>query len=139
MSIHFLHAALHAAVGCTVAPSRDGIMLTQPGGSQHDLVTCRSDEGALLALLDALAGALRARGAVAAATPAPVVVPAPVMPLAFTSALPVANVEVPPDIVIAGGKVTEVKKVEAPSWEAPKVDPPAPVAVAVKRRTKVTK
>ena len=27
------------------------------------------------------------------------------MPLAFTSALPVEHVEVPPDIVIAGGKV----------------------------------
>lgn len=134
MSIHLLHAALHAAVGCTVAPSRDGIMLTQPGGSQHDLVTCRSDEGALLALLDALTGALRARGAVAAAMPAPVVVPAPAMPLAFTSALPVDNIEAPPDVVIFGGKVANVTKVDAPKWEAPKVDPPAPVPSAVKRR-----
>ena len=134
MSIHLLHAALHAAVGCTVAPSRDGIMLTQPGGSQHDLVTCRSDEGALLALLDALAAALRARGAVAAAMPAPVVVPAPAMPLAFTSALPVDNIETPPDVVIFGGKVADVVKVDAPKWEAPKVEPPAPVPSAVKRR-----
>lgn len=134
MSIHLLHAALHAAVGCTVAPSRDGILLTQPGGSQHDLVTCHSDEGGLLALLDALAGALRARGAVAAALPAPLISAAPVMPLAFTSALPVANVEVPPDIVIAGGKVTQVKKVEQPKWV--EVEQPAPVPVAVKRRAK---
>jgi hypothetical protein len=54
------------------------------------------------------------------------------MPLAFTSALPVDNIEAPPDTVIHGGKVTQVQKVDAPSWEAPKVEV---VNVAVKRRT----
>lgn len=55
------------------------------------------------------------------------------MPLAFTSALPVDNIEAPPDTIIHGGKVTQVQKVDAPAWEAPKVEP---VAVAVKRRGK---
>ena len=116
-------------------PASDLVLVGLPVGAAQG----RWIEGAeptARVLLDALAGALRARGAVAAAMPAPVVVPAPVMPLAFTSALPVGNVEVPPDIVIAGGKVTEVKKVDVPSWEAPKVEQPAPVAGAVKRRAK---
>jgi hypothetical protein len=56
------------------------------------------------------------------------------MPLAFTSALPVDNIEAPPDTVIHGGKVTQVQKVDAPSWEAP-----AAVPVAVKRRAKGAK
>jgi hypothetical protein len=55
------------------------------------------------------------------------------MPLAFTSALPVDFIDVPPDTIIHGGKVTQVQKVDAPKWEAPKVEP---VAVAVKRRGK---
>lgn len=133
MSVALLSSALHALVGCRLSPSRDGILIASPGGSTYDLVTVRSDEGELLAAVDALAAALRARGAIAAATPAPVALPAPAMPLAFTSALPVDNIEVPPDVVIAGGKVTQVQKVDAPKWEAPKVEP---VAVAVKRRGK---
>lgn len=136
MAIHLIHAALHGAIGCSAAPSRDGVLLSLPNGTTYELVTAYSDEGALLAAVEAIAGALRARGAVAAATPAPVVVPAPAMPLAFTSALPVTNVEVPPDIVIAGGKVSEVpkvQKIDAPAWEAPKVP------VAVKRRAKGAK
>lgn len=136
MAIHLIHSALHGMIGCSAKPSRDGVLLTLPNGTTYDLVTAYSDEGELLAAVDALAGALRARGAVAATTPAPVVVPAPAMPLAFTSALPVTNIEVPPDVVIAGGKVLEVKKVDAPAWEAPKVEP---VAVAVKRRGKGAK
>ena len=136
MSVQLLSSALHALVGCTLSPSRDGILIASPGGSTYDLVTVRSDEGALLGAVEALAAALRARGAVAAAAPAPVVVPAPAMPLAFTSALPVDNLETPPDVVIFGGKVANVTKVDAPSWEAPKVEPPAPVPTAVKRRAK---
>lgn len=133
MSVHLLHSALHAIIGCTATPSRDGILLELPTGLPHDLVTCRSDENALLAAVEAIAGALKARGAVAAATPAPVKPPAPAVALAFTSALPVGNVELPPDVVIAGGKVVEVKKVDAPTWEAPKSEP---VAGVVKRRGK---
>lgn len=133
MAIHLIHSALHSMVGCRAKPSRDGVLLELPTGSTYDFITCHSDESALLAAVDALADALRARGIIAAPAPAPVVVPAPAMPLAFTSALPVTNIEVPPDVVITGGKVVEVKKVDAPAWEAPKVEP---VAVAVKRRGK---
>ena len=136
MSVALLSSALHALVGCRLSPSRDGILIASPGGSTYDLVTVRSDEGELLAAVDALAAALRARGAIAAATPAPVVLPAPAMPLAFTSALPVDFIEVPPDVVIAGGKVTQVQKVDAPSWEAPKVEP---IKVATTRRGKAAK
>lgn len=133
MSVALLSSALHALVGCRLSPSRDGILIVSPGGSSYDFVTVRSDEGELLAAVDALAAALRARGAIAAAMPAPVALPAPAMPLAFTSALPVDNIEAPPDTIIHGGKVTQVQKVDAPKWEAPKVEP---VAVAVKRRGK---
>ena len=136
MSVALLSSALHALVGCRLSPSRDGILIVSPGGSSYDLVTVRSDEGELLAAVNALAAALRARGAIAAATPAPVVLPAPAMPLAFTSALPVDNIEVPPDTVIHGGKVTQVQKVDAPSWEAPKVEP---IKVATTRRGKAAK
>ena len=128
MSVALLSSALHALVGCRLSPSRDGILIVSPGGSSYDLVTVRSDEGELLAAVDALAAALRARGAIAAATPAPVVLPAPAMPLAFTSALPVDFIEVPPD--------TQVQKVDAPSWEAPKVEP---IKVATTRRGKAAK
>ena len=58
------------------------------------------------------------------------------MPLAFTSALPVDNIDVPPDTVIHGGKVTQVQKVDAPSWEAPQVEP---IKVATTRRGKAAK
>jgi len=134
MSVALLSSALHALVGCRLSPSRDGILIVSPGGSPYDLVTVRSDEGELLGAVEALAEALRARGAIAAATPAPVALPAPAMPLAFTSALPVDNIEAPPDTVIHGGKVTQVQKVDAPKWEAP-----AAVPVAVKRRAKGAK
>lgn len=136
MSVDLLSSALHALVGCRLSASRDGILIVSPGGSSYDLVTIRSDEGQLLAAVDALAAALRARGAIAAATPAPVVLPAPAMPLAFTSALPVDFIDVPPDTVIYGGKVTQVQKVDAPKWEASEIEP---VAVAVKRRGKGAK
>lgn len=139
MAIHLIHAALHGALGCTAAPSRDGVLLSLPNGTTYDFVTAYSDEGALLAAVEAIAGALRARGAVAAATPAPKPAPAPAVALAFTSALPVGHVEVPPDVVIHGGKVSEVPKVQhvdAPGWVSPKAEP---VAVAVKRRSKGAK
>lgn len=120
MSIHMVHSALHAMAGCTAVASRDGVLLTTPDGMTHDIVTCRSDESLLLASVEAFAAALRARGAKPATLAAPTPVPAPVQPLAFTSALPVANMELPPDVVINGGKVTEVTKVETPSWNSPK-------------------
>ena len=96
MSVALLSSALHALVGCRLSPSRDGILIVSPGGSSYDLVTVRSDEGELLAAVDALAAALRARG----------------------------------------GKVTQVQKVDAPSWEAPKVEP---IKVATTRRGKAAK
>lgn len=106
MAIHYLSSALESLVGAKLRPSRDGVLIQTKAEGQYDFVTRYLDEPAVLAAVDALAAALRARGvqsAINAADDAPPPVPPP-----FSSAFAVADVPPPEDIVIRGGKVSTV-------------------------------
>jgi len=125
MSVHYLSSVLESLVGASFRPSRDGVLVNTPKRGTYDFVTRYLDEPAVLAAVDALAAALRARGVVAATNTAAddsLAVAAP-----FSSAFAVSDTPPPADMVIRGGKV-ETMPTHPPSVAAPPAAPVAAVA-----------